>query len=108
MQLSLLCPHPPPGRVGHNSDRCITCTLPVHILLGFNHESSKQLHMEVIQMVFMGHGFTSGGQKSGSVFSAAVTKYRLIKCYIESLPLVTKDKRGCFSQGERVSRTAAS
>ena len=43
-------------------------------------------------MVFMGHGFTSGGQESGSVFS---------KHYIKSLPLVTKDKRSCFSQGKR-------
>ena len=28
-------------------------------------------------MVFMGHGFTSGGQESGSVFSASVRKIRL-------------------------------
>ena len=52
-------------------------------------------------MVFMGHGLTSGGQESGSVFSAAVHKRQASKRYIESLPLVPKDKRSCFSQGER-------
>ena len=52
-------------------------------------------------MVFMGRGFTSGGQESGSVFSAAVCKIQASKHYIKSLPLVTKDKRSCFSQGER-------
>ena len=52
-------------------------------------------------MVFMGHGFTSGGQESGSVFSAAVCKIQVSKCYIESLPLVPKDNRSCFSQSER-------
>ena len=50
-------------------------------------------------MVFMGRGFTSGGQESGSVFSGAVCKTQASKCYIKSLPLVPKDK--CFSQGER-------
>ena len=57
---------------------------------------------------FMGRGFTSGGQESGSVFSAAVCKIQASKCYIESLPLVLKDKRSCFSQGERSAGTAAS
>ena len=52
-------------------------------------------------MVFMGRGFTSGGQESGSVFSAAVCKMQASKRYIKSLPLVSKDKRSCFSQGER-------
>ena len=52
-------------------------------------------------MVFMGCGFTSGGQELGSVFSAAVCKIQASKCYIKSLPLVLKDKRSCFSQGER-------
>ena len=52
-------------------------------------------------MVFMGLGFTSGGQESGSVFSAAVCIIQASKHYIESLPLVLKDKRNCFSQGER-------
>ena len=42
---------------------------------------------------FMGRGFTSRGQESGSVFSAAVCKIQASKCYIESLPLVPKDKR---------------
>ena len=51
-------------------------------------------------MVFMGRGFTSGGQKSGSVFSAAVCEIQASKRYIESLQLVLKDKRGCFSQSE--------
>ena len=52
-------------------------------------------------MVFMGCGFTSGGQESGSVFSAAVCKIQASKRYIEFLPLVLKDKISCFSQGER-------
>ena len=52
-------------------------------------------------MVFMGCGFTSGGQESGSMFSAAVYKIKAGECYIESLPLVLKDKRNCFSQAER-------
>ena len=41
----------------------------------------------------MGHGFTSGGQESGSVFSTAVCKIQASKSYIESLPLVLKDKK---------------
>ena len=41
-------------------------------------------------MVFMGRGFTSGGQES--VFSAAVCKIQASKHYTESLPLVPKDK----------------
>ena len=49
----------------------------------------------------MGRGFTFGGQELGSVFSAAVCKIQASKCYIQSLPLVLKDKRSCFSQGER-------
>ena len=52
-------------------------------------------------MVFMGCGFTFGGQESGSVFSAAMYKIQPSKHYVESLPLVLKDKRSCFSQGER-------
>ena len=46
----------------------------------------------------MGRGFVSGGQESGSGFSAAVCKIQASKGYIESLPLVLKDKRSCFSQ----------
>ena len=52
-------------------------------------------------MVFMGRGFTSGGQESGSVFRAVTCKTQASKRYIKSLPLVLKDKRSCFSQGER-------
>ena len=52
-------------------------------------------------MVFVGCGFTSGGQKSVSVFSAAVCKIQASKRYIKSLPLVLKDKRSCFSQSEK-------
>ena len=37
----------------------------------------------------------------GSVFSASVCVIQASKRYIESLPLVLKDKRSCFSQGER-------
>ena len=42
-------------------------------------------------MVFMGRSFTSGGQESGSVFSAAVCKIQASKHYTESLvPKVKK------------------
>ena len=44
-------------------------------------------------MVFMGRGFTSGRQELGSMFSAAVCKIQASKCYIESLPLVLKDRK---------------
>ena len=52
-------------------------------------------------MVFMGRDFTSGGQESGSVFSASMCIIQASKHCVESLPLVLKDKRSCFSQGER-------
>ena len=52
-------------------------------------------------MVFMGRGFTSRGQESGSVFSATVYKIQASKHYLESLPLLFEDTRSCFSQGER-------
>ena len=51
-------------------------------------------------MVFKGRGFTSGGQKLVSGFSAAACKIQGSKSMV-SLPLVVKDKRSCFSQGER-------
>ena len=40
---------------------------------------------------FMGRGFTSRGQESGSVFSVAVCKIQASKCYIKSLLLVLKE-----------------
>ena len=43
---------------------------------------------------------SSRGQELGSVLSAAVCKIQVSKYYIESLPLVPKAKRSCFSQGE--------
>ena len=49
----------------------------------------------------MGCGFTSGGQESGSVFSASVCIIQAIKHYVESLPLLFEDRRSCFSQGEK-------
>ena len=52
-------------------------------------------------MVFMGRGFTSGGQELGSAFSAAVCKIRARKCYIGSSPSVSKVKRSCFFHGKR-------
>ena len=55
-------------------------------------------------MVFMGRGFTSRGQESGSVFSTAVYKIQAGECYIESLSLVLKDKRSCFSQDQLFTR----
>ena len=53
---------------------------------------TEKLH-ENKRLVFMGCGFTSGGQESGSVFSAAVSKIQASKRYIECL--------SCFSQGVR-------
>ena len=52
-------------------------------------------------MVFMGHGFTSGGQELGFVLSASMCIIQASKRYVEFLPLVLKDKRSCFSQGEK-------
>ena len=57
--------------------------------------------MLLYRLFFMGRGFTSGGQESGSVFNTAVCIIQASKRYIESLPLVLKDKRSCFSQSER-------
>ena len=51
-------------------------------------------------MVFMWRGFTARGQGTGSV-STAVCRIQASKHYIESLLLVLKDRRSCFSQGER-------
>ena len=53
-------------------------------------------------MVFVGRGFTSGGQESGSVFSIDMCKIQASKRYIESVPLVLKDKSSCFFQGDRL------
>ena len=39
--------------------------------------------------------------KSRGVFSASVCIVQASKHCVESLPLVLKDKRSCFSQGER-------
>ena len=39
-------------------------------------------------MVVKGCGLASGGQESGSVFSAVVCKIQASKCYIECLLLV--------------------
>ena len=55
----------------------------------------------LVEIVFMERGFTSGGQELESVFSAAVCKIQASKRYIKFLPLVPKDKRSYFSQGER-------
>ena len=54
-------------------------------------------------MVFMGRGFTSGGQELGSMFGAAICQIQASKHYIDSFLLVLKDGRSCFSQSERFS-----
>ena len=59
-------------------------------------------------MVFKGRGFTSGGQKSVSGFSAAAWKIPGSKCYIESLPLVVKDKKKLLLSRWKVRCIAAS
>ena len=51
---------------------------------------------------FMGRGFTFG-EESGSGFNAALCKIQASERYIESLPLVLKDKRSWFLQGERLA-----
>ena len=56
-----------------------------------------RIFKDVFQIIFMGSGFTS----EGSAFSVVVCKIQASKRYIESLPLVLKDKKSCFSQGER-------
>ena len=45
----------------------------------------------------MGCGFTSGWQELGSVFSTVVCKIHSSERYIESLPLVPKDKKKAAS-----------
>jgi len=52
-------------------------------------------------MIFIDRGFTSGGQESGSEFSAAVCQIQATKHYIESLQLVLKDRKSCFSPSVR-------
>ena len=52
----------------------------------------KSSYAFLVAYVYMGRGFTSGGQKSGSVFSAAMCKLQASKRYVESLPLVLKDE----------------
>ena len=47
------------------------------------------------------------GQESGSVFSC-VQNTLASECYIQSLPVVLKDKRSCFSEGKWSAGTAAS
>ena len=55
----------------------------------------------VIILYGIGRGFTSGGQELGSVFSAPVYKILGSEHHVESLPLVLKDGRSCFSQDKR-------
>ena len=58
-------------------------------------------------MVFMGCGFISGGQRLGFVFRIAVCKIRASECYVASLPLVLKDKKGCFHKVKVCYKTAS-
>ena len=59
-------------------------------------------------MAFRGRGFTSGGEKSVSGFSAAACKIQASKYYIKSLPLVLKDKKKLLLSRWKVRCTAAS
>ena len=81
------------------SSCCIVC---IHLERLSDKTGSYQLG------VFMGRGFTSREQESGSVFSADVCIVQASKPCVESLPLVLEDRRSCFSQGEKVCSTAAS
>ena len=49
----------------------------------------------------MGCGFTSRWQEPGSVSIVAVCKVQASKRCVESLQLVLKGTRSCFSRGER-------
>ena len=52
-------------------------------------------------------GFTAWEQELECVFNTAVCKIQDSECHVESLPIVLKDKRHCFPQGE-IHCTAAS
>ena len=52
-------------------------------------------------------GFTAWEQELECVFNTAVCKIQASECYVESLPIVLKDERRCFPQGE-IRCTAAS
>ena len=51
--------------------------------------------------VFCGAWLHFQRARVGSVFIAAVCKIQASKRCVESSPLVLKDRRSCFSQGER-------
>ena len=55
----------------------------------------------LVYMVQQGVTSLLEGKNPVCVFSATVCKIQASKCYIKSLLLVLKDKRSCFSQGER-------
>ena len=72
-----------------------------HSLLSCSSHLLRPYYSNSQYRFFMRHGFTSGGQELGFLISAAVSKIQARKHYIESLTSVPKDKRSCFSQGER-------
>ena len=51
-------------------------------------------------MVFMGRDFTSGGAKVGVCIRCNCVQIQAGKRYIESLLLVSKDRRSSFSESE--------
>ena len=68
-----------------------------------HHISSILAHSKCYIVEGWGFRWFSWGVASlpeGSVFRTAVCKIQDSECYNESLPLVLKDKRSCFSQGE--------
>ena len=67
-------------------------THPFHFILGSI--------SSVVWMVFMGHGFTSGGQESGSMFSAAV-------CIIQASKTVVLVPKRTGRKAVRVDRGKA-
>ena len=56
----------------------------------------------------MRYGFSSGGQESGSAFSAPLCKIQAMKYYTESLLSVWKDKKKVFFSKSTVQLSSGS
>ena len=79
--------HPVLQRRLSGTDLVLLVTIGLKLGLSLNNQAFLAVYVPV-WMVFKGRGFTSGGQKSASGFSATACKIQGSKCYIESLPLV--------------------
>ena len=61
----------------------------------------RNVFLYLLWIVFMGVASLPEGKSRGLCLAHLCAKYRLVSAYVESLPLVLKGKRSCFSQGER-------